>query len=156
MEKSRPWRAGFRGWAALLFARLRQLRLPSCALERNCPRRAGHSSAATCDLQRGAPGSRQVANDGINLAMNRGVRLGSAERRFARAARSASKTSGASASQSADAVACMGPMLFGADRSPSMIYPDFTRTGCELTCLADSRYRAQTDMSACTSPASSV
>src|SRR2546426_8464971 len=54
MEKSRPWRAGFRGWAALLFARLRQLRLPSCALERNCPRRAGHSSAATCDLQRGA------------------------------------------------------------------------------------------------------
>src|SRR5205807_6987305 len=76
MEKSRPWRAGFRGWAALLFARLRQLRLPSCALERNCPRRAGHSSAATCDLQRGAPGSRQVANDGINLAMNRGVRFG--------------------------------------------------------------------------------
>jgi hypothetical protein len=69
-------------------------------LERNCPRREGLSSAATCDLQRGVPRSRQVANDGINLAMNRGVRLGSAEGRFARAARSASKTSGASASQS--------------------------------------------------------
>src|SRR2546423_455504 len=144
MEKSRPWRAGFRGWAALLFARLRQLRLPSRALERNCPRRAGHSSAATRDLQRGAPGSRQVANDGINLAMNRGVRFGSAERRFARASRPA------------DALGCMGTMLFGADRTPTMIYPDFTRTGRELACSADSRYRAQTDMSACTSPASSV
>src|SRR5207245_7300918 len=116
MEKARPWRAGFRGWAALLFARLRQLRLPSCALERNCPRRAGHSSAATRDLQRGAPGSRQVANDGINLAMNRGVRLGSAERRFGGAARSGSKTTGASGPQAADAIARVGPRRLGADR----------------------------------------